>query len=154
MSDPARKPAGVHASVVALGETGVMIVGASGAGKSRLVLALLAEAARRGVFARLVGDDRIAIAAANGRVLARPHPAIAGLIEERGAGIHDLPHEPAARISCCVTLVDGTHARLPPPDAEREDVAGIALPRLALQTSIGPDEGARRVLAFIERLGA
>ena len=154
MSGPARKTPGTHASVVAIGETGVLIVGNSGSGKSRLALALIAEAARRGVFARLVGDDRMLIAAANGRVLARPHPAIAGLIEERGAGLHRLDHEPAARLTCCVNLVAGNPVRLPEPATERHEAAGISLPRLTLRTSIGPDEGARRVLAFLERLGA
>lgn len=153
MSGPARKSGGVHASVVAIGETGVLIVGASGAGKSRLALALIAEASRRGDFARLVGDDRMLIAAANGRVLARPHPAIAGLIEERGAGLHRIDHEPVARVTCCVSLVAAGHDRLPEPATERHEAAGVSLPRLTLQESVGPDEGARRVLAFLERLG-
>ena len=38
-------------------------------------------------FARLVGDDRVHVEAAGGRLLVRPAPALAGLIEVRGIGV-------------------------------------------------------------------
>ena len=41
-------------------------------------------------FTRLVGDDRVELASAGGRLLVRPAPALAGLIEVRGAGIFRL----------------------------------------------------------------
>jgi hypothetical protein len=86
----------IHATALAVAETGILIRGPSGAGKSRLALQLIAEAGRRGLFARLVGDDRIAVAARGGRLIARPHPTIAGQIESRGEGILATPHEAAA----------------------------------------------------------
>lgn len=49
----------VHGTAAVVGEAGVLIRGASGAGKSSLALALVDAAAARGLFARLVGDDRI-----------------------------------------------------------------------------------------------
>src|SRR6202035_6141888 len=86
----------VHASAVLVGARAVLIRGPSGAGKSRLALALI-EAARAGTlrFARLVGDDRVHLEPANGRLLVRPAEALAGLIEVRGVGIRPLAHEPA-----------------------------------------------------------
>ena len=77
----------VHASAVLVGARAVLIRGPSGSGKSRLVLDLI-DAARRGSldFARLVGDDRVHLETAGGRLLVRPAPALAGIIEVRGAG--------------------------------------------------------------------
>ncbi|MDB5649623.1 MAG: hprK, partial [Hyphomicrobiales bacterium] len=73
-------PAAVHASALVVGETGILVRGRSGTGKSSLVMALLDAAARRNLFARLVADDRVCLHVAGDRLLATPHPAIAGLI--------------------------------------------------------------------------
>ena len=64
-------------------------------------------------FARLVGDDRIALAAAHGRLLARPAQALAGLIEVRGLGIRRLAHEPVAVVGLVVDLAGPEAERLP-----------------------------------------
>ena len=75
-----------------VGARAVLIRGPAGSGKSRLALALL-HAAKQGLmpFARLVADDRAHVEAAHGRLLVRPAPALAGLIEVRGLGIRRLP---------------------------------------------------------------
>lgn len=122
----------VHASCVLLDEAGVLIRGASGSGKSGLCLALLDRFFLEGRHARLVGDDRVRLEARNGRLIARPHPALAGLIEIRGHGIRRLAaHAPAAVLRLVVDLV-GAAERLP--DAtETALLLGVALPRLALE---------------------
>src|SRR5262249_47734473 len=75
----------VHASAVLVGARAVLIRGPSGAGKSRLALDLLAtHAAGRPCFARLVGDDRVLLERAGGRLLVRPAASLAGLLEVRG----------------------------------------------------------------------
>ena len=76
----------VHAACVVLGEAGVLIRGESGAGKSSLALGLIEAAPAHGLFGALVADDRVRITCAHGRLVARPHPAIAGRIELRGLG--------------------------------------------------------------------
>jgi HPr kinase/phosphorylase len=157
MNEAIGKPRAVHATAVAVGEAGVLIRGPSGAGKSRLAQALIAEATRRGLFARLVGDDRIRIAVTNRRVVARPHPAVAGLIEERGAGLLDVVHEPAARIVCVIDVASprgggGAAPRAPEAADATDESTGAVLPRLALAASVGPEEGARRVLGLLERI--
>ena len=62
----------VHASAVLVGARAVLIRGPSGAGKSRLAFELI-EAARNGAlrFAKLVGDDRVHLEVAGGRLLVR-----------------------------------------------------------------------------------
>src|SRR5215472_4006684 len=93
----------VHASAVLVGARAVLIRGPAGSGKSSLALALV-RAAQTGLlrFARLVGDDRVHLAASHDRLLVRPAAALAGLIEVRGAGIIRLDHEPAAVVGLMV----------------------------------------------------
>lgn len=122
----------VHASAVLAGARAVLIRGPSGAGKSRLALALI-EAARARLlpFARLVGDDRVHLLAAGGRLLVRPATALAGLIEMRGVGIVRMAYEPCAVVGIVVDL--GVSAERLPQAAQRQAVIeGITLPRLGV----------------------
>jgi HPr kinase/phosphorylase len=123
----------VHASAVLIGARAVLIRGPSGAGKSRLALALI-ESARTGTlpFARLVGDDRVHVEPANGRLLVRPAEVLAGLIEVRGVGIRRLDHEPAAVVGLVVDLAAADAERLPETQGQHAVIAGISLPRLAI----------------------
>jgi len=129
----------VHASAVLAGPRAILIRGPAGAGKSRLALALI-QAAECGLiaFARLVGDDRIELAASHGRLLARPPPALAGLIEVRGLGIRRLEHEPVAVVGLVVDLAIAEAERLPGTAALETAVAGIRLPHLAIGPGSDP----------------
>ena len=136
MNALAQRPhsATVHATAVLVGETAVILRGASGAGKSAAALALLAAAQDRGLFARLVADDRVFVSQVGNRVIVAPHPAIAGRIEQRFVGIRTVPHEAEAVASL---VVDLTRDRLQDPSRlpDTQDafalVAGVRLPRLA-----------------------
>jgi serine kinase of HPr protein (carbohydrate metabolism regulator) len=123
----------VHASAVLIGARAVLIRGPSGSGKSRLALDLIG-AARRGVvpFARLVGDDRVHLEVANGRVLVRPAEALAGLIEIRGLGLQSQPYEPSAVVGLVVDLAADDAKRLPDAGQRLTGIYGIDLPRLAV----------------------
>ena len=123
----------VHASAVLVGARAVLIRGASGAGKSRLALELI-DAARSGLlrWARLVGDDRVELKAAGGRLIVRPAPALAGLIEVRGAGVLRLAHETRAVVGLVVDLGAPDAERLPEKAVQQTEIDGICLPRLAV----------------------
>jgi HPr kinase/phosphorylase len=127
----------VHASAVLIGARAVLIRGPSGAGKSRLAWEVI-EAGRRAAagFARLVGDDRVHLQAAAGRLLVRPADTLAGLIELRGVGIARLDHEPCAVVALVVDLAAADAERLP---VHREAVIeGVTLPRLAVAPGVAP----------------
>jgi HPr kinase/phosphorylase len=123
----------IHASAVLIGPKAALIRGPAGAGKSRLAFALI-EAARAGAlpFARLVADDRTHIEARSGRLLVRPAPALAGLIEVHGLGIRRLPYEPVAAVGLVIDLAAADAERLPAREAAATVIEGVVLPRLAV----------------------
>ncbi len=74
--------ANVHGTAVALdAQRAVLILGASGAGKSLLALRLMA------LGAHLVADDRVDLKRDGQEIRARPPEALVGRIEARGIGI-------------------------------------------------------------------
>ena len=75
----------IHASCVAIGSRGVLLLGSSGSGKSDLALRLIDSGAK------LVADDRTILFTAKGALHARAPASIEGLIEIRGLGIVELP---------------------------------------------------------------
>jgi HPr kinase/phosphorylase len=142
----------VHASAVLVGARALLIRGPSGAGKSRLALELI-DAARCGRprFARLVGDDRVHLEAVHGRLLVRPAPALAGLIELRGVGILRRDYEPCAVVGMVVDLGAADAQRLP----DRPTIAldGIEIPRLAVASDAAALPAVLALLASSETIG-
>jgi HPr kinase/phosphorylase len=127
----------IHASCIARDDAGVLLLGPSGAGKSDLALRLI----DRGFI--LVADDRVDIAAG----IARPPPALAGLLEIRGLGIVRLAYLPAARLALAVMLAADAE-RLPMPSRDRE----LDVPRIALDPAAA-SAPARVALALDAALG-
>jgi serine kinase of HPr protein (carbohydrate metabolism regulator) len=122
----------IHATAVLVGARAVLIRGPSGSGKSRLAFALVQAGASGALpFTRLVGDDRLHVEAAHGRLLVRPAETLAGLIEIRGLGVRRVPFDPVAVAGLVVDLAAADSERVPPPTSAAE-IAGIALPRLAV----------------------
>ena len=150
MSESVGQGTGMHATAVVFGESGVLILGPSGSGKSALALALLARARDVGVFGALVGDDRVWARSVGGRLVASGSPQLAGLIERRAAGLVRAPHEPSAVVALFVELSEPgrTWPRLPD-EPNVMTVEGVGLPRLALDSArAAPDQA----LAVDERL--
>jgi serine kinase of HPr protein (carbohydrate metabolism regulator) len=129
----------IHASAVLVGARAVLIRGPSGAGKSRLAFGLI-EAARTGrlPFARLVADDRTAIAPCHGRLLLRPAESLAGLIEIRGIGVCRMPYEPVAVAGLVVDLNAPDSDRLPSDNASQIVIETVRLSRLAVAEGADP----------------
>lgn len=140
----------IHATTVAIGEAGVLIRGASGAGKSSLGLALIDAARRDGRFARLVADDRTALSARGSRLLARPVAPLDGLIERRGLGLTPEPHQPAVVVRLIVDLSGSEPTRMPEPEDLVDRLEGIDLPRLTVAGRAGDE---RLVLAALHLFG-
>ena len=125
----------VHGACITLDGAGILIRGPSGAGKSSLALLLAAAA-----DGALVADDRVAIEADAGAAVARPHPALAGLVEIRGHGILraadlGIAMRPDAVLRLVVDLVDEA-SRLPEPPGDAEILPGVRLPRLVLDRGV------------------
>ena len=137
----------VHATVVAIGEAGVLLRGASGSGKSSLALALIALARQAGRFARLVADDRAALIASGGRLVARPVAPLEGIVERRGLGLTPEPFTGAVVVKLLVDLTGEEPARMPEPEDLVDNLGGIDLPRLQL-AGRGGDE--RLILAALD----
>ena len=137
-----------HATALVVGETGLLIAGDSGAGKSLLAAELIARARGRGRFAALVADDRVWLSVHGGRLVAEAPAAIEGLIELRGYGPAAARFERQVVIDRQVRLVEPAAApRFR--EIERESVAGIGLPtlRLTARTTLA---SAAAVLAWLE----
>jgi HPr kinase/phosphorylase len=137
----------IHAAAVLVGARAVLIRGPSGAGKSRLALDLI-EAARSGrlAFARLVGDDRVHLENAGGRLLVRPADTLAGLIEVRGAGLFRLDHEPRAIVGLVVDLGATDAERLP--ETRQATLEAVKLPRLAVAEGVSALSGVLALLTL------
>jgi HPr kinase/phosphorylase len=144
------KKGGVHATGVIHGESGVLILGPSGSGKSALALALMARASGAGAFGALIGDDRVYVREAEGRLVASGSANTAGIIERRMAGLMEVRHEPAAIVRLAVELC-ARRRQWPrmPDDHDGVIVGGVRLPRLAVDSGLSVCDQA---LAVEERL--
>jgi HPr kinase/phosphorylase len=128
----------LHATCVAFGTAGVLLLGEPGAGKSELALRVTSGCAAQlrhlpPVPIMLVGDDQVQLSNESGTLIASPPPNIAGKLEVRGIGILDVPYLPAAEVRLIARLVpSGAVPRLPPEPPATEMLCGIAVPVLLL----------------------
>lgn len=136
-----------HATALVIGEAGVLVLGASGAGKSALALALIGAAQARGLFARLVGDDRVHLDRHGQRLVARAHGVIAGQIEARGAGILNLAHLPGTPIDAVISI-ETDPPRWPVLEGPCT-LKGVRLPHLVLRRDADLSARAALVLAWL-----
>jgi serine kinase of HPr protein (carbohydrate metabolism regulator) len=113
----------IHASTVAIEGRAVMILGASGAGKSDLALRLIDRGAT------LVSDDYTEIHRDGTALIASAPATIGGRIEVRGLGIVPTPHVDAVEVALAVRIGPAVE-RMPEP--AREIFAGVAVPVLPI----------------------
>ncbi|SEP70303.1 HPr kinase/phosphorylase [Loktanella sp. DSM 29012] len=110
----------LHASSVALAGRAILIVGASGRGKSALAIQLMA------LGAGLISDDATRVSLRDGSLFAAAPPRLAGLVEARGIGILSVPAALSARVALIVDMDIDETDRLPP--RRTREVLGCALP--------------------------
>ena len=131
----------LHGAAVAIAGRGVLILGASGAGKSALALALI------GRGASLVADDRVILERRGDAVIARAPEPLAGLIEARGFGLLRLPAMPEAALALAVDLDRPPAARMPQSvtitllGREMELICGRGLPNIDVVVNIFVQNG-------------
>ncbi|WP_299750013.1 HPr kinase/phosphatase C-terminal domain-containing protein [uncultured Tateyamaria sp.] len=111
----------LHASAVTAYGRGVLIIGASGSGKSGLALQLMA------LGATLVSDDQTMLSGVDNVVHMSAPESIAGLIEARGIGIIRTDNT-SARLYLVIDMDRAETKRLP--DAHTKTILGQTLPCL------------------------
>jgi len=120
----------IHGSAVALRDRGVLILGASGTGKTTLAVEMVARGAE------LVADDWVLIerGRAVGLVMSPPKP-IAGLVELSGIGLIRLPFVDQAPLTFVADLDHPAEQRLPHP--MRRPLLGTSAPVICCQGKAG-----------------
>lgn len=110
----------IHATAVAINGNGVLLVGASGSGKSDLALRLIDSGAT------LVSDDAVAVTVSAMGPMLSVAPNIEGRIEVRGVGICTIEYIASAPLRLIAMLTDNVE-RMPHSDFS-EDICGFDAP--------------------------
>jgi hypothetical protein len=122
----------VHATSIVVGQTGLLLLGTSGAGKTGTAFACLSEAAALGWNAALVADDRSILTVHGHRCVASCPEQIQGLLELRGTGIVKYRRIDRAIMHGAVLLSEpSAGSRIPEVD-ETFSCNGAAMPLMRL----------------------
>lgn len=126
-----------HATAIVVGETGLILVGPPGSGKSSLALQTLFSARLAGHFAALLSDDQVFLEATPDGVMGFAPPSIAGMIELRGSGIGHVQSVPEAMIHFAVRLIE-VHSdnRIPLENQRWKADEGIELPLVTMDRHV------------------
>lgn len=135
--EPPRKT--VHATCVAVGGLGVLLLGKPGAGKSSLALRLVDQpgygTGERLLRARLVADDQVVLERRGSRLVASAPATISGMLEVRGIGIAAIRKSRAMTVAMAVQLRDRRKIeRLPAPPLKIA-LLGVELPLVEIDPS-------------------
>jgi HPr kinase/phosphorylase len=123
MAPPPPAVTTIHATCVAIGGRGVLLLGPSGAGKSDLALRLIDRGAA------LVADDQCELATIDGKLLCAPPTTVAGKLEVRGTGITERDWAAPVSLALAVRLIERPERM---PDPAIEEVGGHVLPALRI----------------------
>ncbi|WDR02090.1 aldolase [Devosia algicola] len=145
-------PNNVHGTGLMLGQTGILLRGPSGTGKSVLALALLERWEMMGKTALLVSDDQVLLSAAHGHLQMHAPETIAGSIELRGRGIVARPALSDAPLHLVIDLVE-TLDRMPPEEAFAVELLGVGVARAPVPRA-GVIELSHQTLLVVEAIRA
>lgn len=143
-TDAAGRVVGAHASVVGYQNRGLLILGHSGVGKSRLAAEVMA------LGGNLVADDQVQFAVTRGMLVASSVPHLAGIMELRHMGlIRVVDYIPTILIHLAVELVEGAEPeRLPEPQIR--DFMGVEVPFLQLPPP--PRTSAAAIILYLKAM--
>lgn len=112
----------IHASVVAIKGSAVLIRGPSGSGKSDLALRLIDQGAE------LVSDDYIELHTVNSNIVVTPPETISGLMEVRGIGLMTFSYLKKAKLVLALDLVQASQIERLPTRRNSLSVEGVSIP--------------------------
>lgn len=140
----------IHGTVVVWQNSGILIIGSSGSGKSQLALALMCDATRP---CSLVADDGVLLRADGTDLWASVPPGLRGKIERYGMGIETHEFVETCRLALVVELSPKDRMdRMPEPDALIWTYEAVSLPKLILPEQ--PGNGASAIYATLRRINA
>jgi serine kinase of HPr protein (carbohydrate metabolism regulator) len=122
---------------------GVLILGASGSGKSDLALRLIDG----GGFS-LVADDRVLVWTSGGRLFGRAPDTLFGLVEARGLGVLPTSARAFSAIDLAVECVAGPVERLPDPQRIPQLGHDLPLVRLVAAEASAPAKIGRALMGL------
>ncbi len=117
-------PVNVHGTAISIAGHGVLIIGASGSGKSDLALRLI----DRGAI--IISDDRVIVEPINGHPVLRTAPNIEGKIEVRGVAIITMPFVTDIELRLVIDLAAAVPRFIETMSSHK--IAGFAVPSIAL----------------------
>ena len=118
----------IYGTTVVVKSKGILIIGASGAGKSDIALRLIFNHQ-----AKLIADDRTDIDVISNKIHASAPSSIKGLLEVRGVGIISVESEDVAPIEMVVELVSEKCERMP--ERAFYELEGVKIPFIKLCAS-------------------
>ena len=105
-----------HGCAIVLGRHGLLIRGPSGSGKSLISHLLIERWQQSDCYASWVADDRVILTASGMEIVAKPASVLAGLHEQRFAGIQNEAYVDRAVIDYLVDLREKNQLhRMPEP---------------------------------------
>lgn len=114
----------MHATSVAINGQVILLIGASGSGKSDLGLRLIDRGAM------LISDDYTELTLSNGQLMASPPATIAGQMEVRHLGVVAMPHLHNLPVALAIRL-DDKPVRMPDRN-QSIAIMGVDIPILCL----------------------
>ncbi|MCW2394358.1 MULTISPECIES: HPr kinase/phosphorylase [unclassified Sphingobium] len=124
MSDDLAHCQTIHATSVAIGGKGVLLIGGTGSGKSDLALRLIDRGAM------LISDDYTRASKRDGKLILDAPETIAGKLEIRHLGIVETPHVGGV-IACLAIRLDEAPVRMPD-IGSTFSLLGVELPLVVL----------------------
>lgn len=117
----------IHASCVAIGNQAILLMGASGMGKSDLCLRMIMQK-----NAALIADDRVDLSIVNNTLIASVPANIAGLLEVRGLGLEHFPYQNNVPVTLAVELVKNIEDVERMPEEAFYEVLGCQIRKIKL----------------------